>query len=116
MGEPSSAHTSYFDAIVKTHWRSRKTSRSSTASRPEVGGRGVWGGGPARRWRRHEAHSRRRPAYSGRSSYTSPHGQLTTIPAPDRLTASTGAGSCARIIRDAQGTPARAPVSQLCGG
>src|SRR5215468_3671726 len=102
MDGPSSAHTSYFDAIVKTRWRSRKTSRSNARSTPRVGGRGVLGGGPARRWRRHAAHSRRRPAYSGRSSYTSPHGQLTTIPTLARLTAWTGAAPWAWIIRPAR--------------
>src|SRR5215510_5912757 len=102
MGVPSSAHTSYFDAIVKTRWRSRKTSRSNARSTPAVGARGVLGGGPALRWRRHDGHSSRRPAYSGRSSYTSPHGHATTTPALARLTAWTGAASWPWIIRPAR--------------
>src|SRR5262245_18825600 len=85
MGVPSSAQTSYFEVIVKMRSRSRKTSRSKAWSTSGAGARAVRGGGPARRWRRHAGHSRSRPANSWRTSYTSPHGHATTMPA-DRLT------------------------------
>src|SRR5262247_511521 len=85
MGVPSSAQTSYFEVIVKMRSRSRKTSRSKAWSTSAAGARAARGGGPARRWRRHVGHSRSRPANSWRTSYTSPHGHATTIPA-GRLT------------------------------
>src|SRR2546429_7365999 len=120
MGVPSSAHTSYFDLIVKTRWRSRKTSRSNARSTPSIGERGVFGGGPARRWRRHDGHSRRRPAYSGRSSYTSPQGQVTTTPTLARLTAWTGvrparlAPSTSLLAEQARALAVVPPHRELC--
>src|SRR5439155_11481111 len=81
IGVPSSAHTSYFDRIVNTRSRSRKTSRSNAGSPWDAPDRAAAGGDPARRRRPHAGHSRSRPAYSGLSSYTSPHGQATTGPA-----------------------------------
>src|SRR4029453_2516714 len=80
MGVPSSAQTSYFEVIVKMRSRSRKTSRSKAWSTSGADGRAARGGGPARRWRRHDGHSRSRPANSWRTSYTSPHGHATTMP------------------------------------
>src|SRR5436309_3956042 len=66
--------------------RSRNTSRSKAGSTSGAGARAARGSEPARRWRRHDGHSRSRPANSGRTSYTSPHGQATTMPT-GRLTA-----------------------------
>ncbi|PYN78628.1 MAG: hypothetical protein DMD96_19925 [Candidatus Rokuibacteriota bacterium] len=83
---PFSAQTSYFEVIVKMRSRSRKTSRSKAGSTPGAGGRGAPGAWPACRCLPHDGHSSSRPAYSGRSSYTSPHGQATTTPALARLT------------------------------